>query len=177
MRREPADSDESDAGEQTFDLTKCIECSNIGSFLQQSDPFDVLYWWHVLEDAQMLNYTLSILPDAVGAMSDNTPSVLTSTSAEKEKKNLFADQVAVLARKLDEDNELKREAYTFQKDRMKFDKEAFSKKMQLEHGRDSFDRTMKKRDLEREVEGFEDELDAIADGTNPCRKNALKREL
>lgn len=49
--------------------------------------------------------------------------------------------------------------------------------MDLEHGRDNFDRTIKKRDLEREVEGFEDELDAMADGTNPTRKKRLEERI
>ena len=176
MRGEVEDDDDSDAAEGTFDLTNVVEGSNIGSFLQQNDPFDVLYWWHVLNQAQMLDYTISILPDAVGATSDDTPSVLSNTS-EKVKNTEFAQQISVLAGKLDDDNVLKRQAHIFHRERMKFDQESFKKKMDLEHGRDNFDRTIKKRDLEREVEGFEDELDAMADGTNPTRKKRLEERI
>jgi hypothetical protein len=37
--------------------------------------------------------------------------------------------------------------------------------------------TMKKRELEREVEGFEDELDALVDGGNPTRKRRLEDRI
>jgi hypothetical protein len=164
-----------------FDATNCIEGSNIGLFLQQNDPYDLLYWWHVLQDADMLDYTISILSDAVGATSDGTPSVLTTRSAtsssEKQKNNEVAHQISLLFTKWEEDNMLKRQAHSFHRDRMKFDQEAFSQKMQLEHGRDDFDRAIKKRDLEREVEGFEDELDAIVDGQNVSRKKRLEERI
>jgi hypothetical protein len=43
------------------------------------DTSNILYWWHVWEESEMLQYTLSFLVDA-GASSDSIPSVLTSSS-------------------------------------------------------------------------------------------------
>jgi hypothetical protein len=81
-----------------FDVTNCIEGSNIGMFLQQNDPCDLLYWWHVLQDADMLHYTISILSDEVGSSSYGTPSVLSTTrsennSSEKEKKQSYPNKL------------------------------------------------------------------------------------
>jgi hypothetical protein len=61
--------------------------------------------------------------------------------------------------------------------RVKFDQESLTKKMNLEEKRDDFERTMKKRELEHEVEGFEDELDALVDGANPTRKRRLEERI
>ena len=43
-----------------FDLTNCI-AGDKSSFLKQGDTSDLLYWWHVLEEAGRLQYTISIL--------------------------------------------------------------------------------------------------------------------
>jgi hypothetical protein len=179
-----------------FDLTNCIEGSNIGLFLQQNDPYDLLYWWHVLQDADMLGYTISILSDKVGATSEGTPSVLSvnrivTSSSEKDKKSGLTDQISILSTKWEEDNMLKREANTFHEEdnmlkrqanifhqeRMKFDKEIFTQKMKLEYDRDNFARAIKKRELEREIEGFEDELDELPAGKNVRRKKRLQERI
>ena len=67
-----------------FDVTgNTIEGHKISEFLQ-GESTDLLYWWHVLDEEGMLQYTTGVLPEYVGATADSALSVLTNSS-EKNK--------------------------------------------------------------------------------------------
>ena len=62
---------EEDDGSGSFALSNCIARDSKRAFLGPRDPSDLLYWWHVLEEEDMLQYTVSILPTTVGVMSES----------------------------------------------------------------------------------------------------------
>ena len=66
-----------------FDMENLKEGDERKNFLASGDSSDLLYWWHVLEDEGMLNYTLSVFPLSIGATTESVPSVLTTTPTEK----------------------------------------------------------------------------------------------
>ena len=62
---------EDDDGSGSFALSNCIAGDSKRAFLGPRDPSDLLYWWHVLEGEDMLQYTVSIFPTTVGVMSES----------------------------------------------------------------------------------------------------------
>ena len=127
------DDDNNPPAPTEFNVTNCIAGNDRRCFLMAGDTSDILYWWHVLEESEMLQYTLSFLVDA-GASSDSIPSVLTSTSDKRKRRNTDSDEtviqkIGVLSGNWQEDNLLKREANAIQKDRINFEKESFTQRM------------------------------------------------
>ena len=183
-----------------FDLTNCVGGDNRGAFLKPTDTADLLYWWHVLEEHEMLQYTLAILPKAVAASSTNAPLISSISSAKKSKeqeKNLV-EVVASLSSNWEKDNSLKqqsitlhKEKITLQKERMNFDKDSFNQqitlendRLSLENDRLSVERTRqgmeqlsKIREFEREIEDFEDKLFSIRDGEQQDKKRMLEGRI
>ena len=103
-------------------------------------PSDTLYWWHVLEESDMLTYALSCLSDENGATSDSVGSVMTSdrrrTPPPGNNRDQLVDTIAGISRTWDKDNSLKRTAnelnkmsFELQQERMAFDQQAFEKKL------------------------------------------------
>ena len=72
-----------------FNLENCIEGDDICNFLGHESS-DVLYWWKVLYDEELLNFTLAILPEIVAAKSDKAP--ISTVGGNKKKRK--ADQQA-----------------------------------------------------------------------------------
>jgi hypothetical protein len=63
-----------------------LDGSDKKNFLAAGDSTEILYWWHVLEEEHMLQYTLGILPDFVAGTSSVSPSVLSMTGNPDSKK-------------------------------------------------------------------------------------------
>ena len=179
------DDDNNPPAPREFNVTNCIAGNDRRCFLMAGDTSDILYWWHVLEESEMLQYTLSFLVDA-GASSDSIPSVLTSTSDKRKRRNTDSDEtviqkIGVLSGNWQEDNLLKREANAIQKDRITFEKESFTqqmafndKKMALDVRRMALDEMTKVRELERDLEALEDQLDETE---NPAKRMRIQARI
>jgi hypothetical protein len=102
------DDDYNDANPRNFDLCNCVAGDTRRSFLLPGDSSDLLYWWHVLEDAGMLQYTIAMLPEDVRAMTESAPSTMTNSSDKPGKDDNFLKNIVTLSRNWEEDNELKR---------------------------------------------------------------------
>ena len=161
-----------------------------------------MYWWHVLDEEGMLQYTTGVLPDYVGATVDSAPLVLTNSSEKNIRKDNGSgydqnvlDKIRGLSRSWDESNLVQRKSNALQKERMKFEQDSFSKKITLEEQRMKFDQDShsqrisieqqhriveqmgRVREWEREIEQFEDEIETMQDGENPNRKRCLQDRI
>ena len=180
MRHDDDDNpDDDDDDPQQFHLRG----DDRGSFLG-TETTDLLYWWHVLEDEGMLRYTLAVLPDSIAVTSESTPSVLTtpgsgSSSAVKNKNQdrKLEDMIGSLSKNWERDNALKeqsiavnKESIVLQRDKMDFERDSFKQKISLEQ-------FSKVRELEREIEGMEDELDKIPNGEQERYKHRLEDRI
>ena len=67
-----------------FDLENCIKGDNICNFLGHESS-GVLYWWKVLYDEELLNFTLAILPEIVASKSDEAPLSTVVSNNKKQK--------------------------------------------------------------------------------------------
>ena len=74
-----------------FDLDNCIEGDDRRNFLGHESS-DVLYWWNVLDDEQILHFTLAVLADEFAADSEETPtSTLSATATTTKKRKVTAE--------------------------------------------------------------------------------------
>jgi hypothetical protein len=151
--------DVSDERFGSFNLEQCISGNNRKAFLMAGDSSDLLYWWHVLDEHQMLRYTLGILPDSIGAMSGSVPSVLTNSA---EKRSQYQDKMVDHIESVGDSLQL----------------------IATEHARMNSLQTQRQiREWEREIESYEDQIDDIVE-ENVERKarlgeriNKLKRKI
>ena len=183
------------------------------SFLLPGYSSDLLYWWNVLEHAGMLQYTIAMLPEDVGATTESAPSIMTNSSDKPGKDDNFLKDIGTLSRNWEEDNELKRQSISVSKERMEFEKESFSTRMTFEKERmerqkaleeqrmamdgermamekermtlqkNSYldERQSKAREFERQIERdidlLEDQLDELRNVDNPVRKELLEKRI
>lgn len=54
-----------------YDASNVIDGASPRSFMQAGDTSDLLYWWHVLDEYQLLHFTASVFTDAVAASADH----------------------------------------------------------------------------------------------------------
>ena len=133
------DADDADADNQpSFNASNCIAGDNKGAFLGAGEGTDILYWWHVLEQEQMLQYTVSCLSEN-GAASDSVPSTLSERyerRANKQDENTkVLEKITGLSNSWEQDNVLKRQANDLHQERMGFDRQSFAKRMEAEDKR------------------------------------------
>jgi hypothetical protein len=133
------DDDDADADNQpSFNASNCIAGDNKGAFLGAGEGTDILYWWHVLEQEQMLQYTVSSLSEN-GAASDSAPSTLSERyerRANKPDENTkILEKITGLTNSWEQDNVLKRQANDLHQERMGFDRHSFAKRMEAEDKR------------------------------------------
>ena len=175
------DDNNDDGAGRHFDLANCIAGDSKRSFLAQGDPTDLLYWWHVLEEEGMLEYTISVLPESIGASSDNPPSILTmSSSAKKQGKQEQVKQEhdKRLIENLGNLSSTWQAANSLQREKMELDRESLSKKRTMEKERLDVERAAQLRAFEKDLEEYEDKLDTMAEIADPTpTQNRQKRRL
>jgi hypothetical protein len=130
------------------------------------DTVNLLYWWQVLEDEQMLQVTLTVLPNHLVGNNGSVPSVLTMSSEKKKKKDTndnIAEKIGTIA------DTLTRTA-TIQ-DRVN----------DLNNKRFCAEQRKEIREVKREIESMEDQLDETEyEGKRQClhvRIEKLQTEL
>jgi hypothetical protein len=170
--------EETDDNAGNFDMENLKEGDERKNFLASGDLSDLLYWWHVLEDEGMLNYTLSVFPLSIGATSESVPSVLTTTPTEKggEVQNTMVEQLDAMKIIWENENVLKKEMLEVKKNtndmkrqRMAFEAESFDKKMAL-------DTMVQSRAFEVEIEQMEDQMENLPD-TEIRKKQRLENRI
>lgn len=108
------------------------------------DTVDLLYWWQVLDDEQMLQVTLTVLPNHLVGNNESVPSVLTMSSEKKKKRDTndnIAEKIGTIA------DTLTRTAAI--QDRVN---DLNNKRFRAEQRKEI-------REVEREIESMEDQLD------------------
>ena len=200
------DDDDADADNQpSFNASNCVAGDNKGAFLGAGEGTDILYWWHVLEQEQMLQYTVSSLSEN-GAASDSVPSTLSEQyerRANKQDENTkVLEKITGLSNSWEQDNVLKRQANDLHQERMGFDRQSFAKRMQAEDKRldiDSqklaidkinidiaqrkinLDELGRVREMEKDLEDLHDKLDIAQTETKRQRIESsitsLKRRI
>ena len=129
MRHSGGNDDDEPEGE--YNLKNCMEGDNRRSFLLAGDTSNLLYWWEVLDEEGMLDYTLSVLPIDVGGNSETVPSAITTSSSAKRTKD---DQKIIndLKQELGGLSSSVRESNSIQLKQMEHDKANFDKRINLE---------------------------------------------
>jgi hypothetical protein len=170
--------DDADDNAGNFNMDNLIEGDERKNFLASGDSSDLLYWWHVLEEEGMLNYTLSVFPLSIGATSESVPSVLTTTPTEKGEvvQNSMIDQLDSMKIMWENDNVLKKEMLEVKKttnemkrQRMAFEEGSFEKKMAL-------DTMVQSRAFEVEIEQMEDQMEDLPD-TEINKKRRIEKRI
>ena len=108
------------------------------------DTVDLLYWWQVLDDEQMLQVTLTVLPNHLVGNNESVPSELTMSSEKKKKRDTndnIAEKIGTIA------DTLTRTAAI--QDRVN---DLNNKRFRAEQRKEI-------REVEREIESMEDKLD------------------
>jgi hypothetical protein len=108
------------------------------------DTVNLLYWWQVLDDEQMLQVTLTVLPTHLVGNNESVPSVLTMSSEKRKKKDTndnIAEKIGTIA------DTLSRTAAI--QDRVN---DLNNKRFRAEQRKEI-------REVEREIESMEDQLD------------------
>lgn len=93
-------------------------------FLQAGDTTDLLYWWHILDEEKLLNFTANVFPQVVAASSDSNATIEPLRKKAKQEdvrvrqemnehigkvgKGVHTFSLVSLSRQI---NELKKEAY------------------------------------------------------------------
>ena len=160
---------EDDDASGRFSVSNCIAGDNKRSFLSAKDSSDLLYWWHVLEEEDMLQYTLSIFPNTVRVTSESVQSLVTTTSEKTRDHHKaitagtteIANQLGAMSRMMEEDNVLRRESNEMKQRMIRYQGDQVKLQKQT-----------KVRELEREIEAMQD---VMLD--DPATTESKKRRL
>jgi hypothetical protein len=166
------DQEEDDDASGRFSVSNCIAGDNKRSFLSAKDSSDLLYWWHVLEEEDMLQYTLAIFPTTVGVTSESVKSLVTSSSEKTRDHHKaitagtseIANQLGAMSRMMEEDNVLRRESNEMKQRMIRYQGDQVNLQKQ-----------MKVRELEREIEAMQDVLLDDPTTTESKKRRLLER--
>jgi hypothetical protein len=167
MRGNPDQEDDDASG--TFSVSNCIAGDNKRSFLSAKDSSDLLYWWHVLEEEEMLQYTISVFPNTVGVTSESVQSLVTTTSEKTRDHSKaittgtteIANELGAMSRMMEEDNILRRESNEMKKQMIRYQGDQVNLQEQT-----------KVWELEREIEAMQDVMK-----DDPATTESEKRRL